>query len=131
TIRAGGKRGFNPQFHPSGASERNCLLWSIHDNNLSPRRGATRNPSYRVAGRWSPLDRLHRGAPLPDPGPLHAGAGGVRNRAMSMRISLNICPDTATSAIWNATWRPWLTTLAPILIGFSRRLVSDRGSAPW
>jgi hypothetical protein len=27
------------------------------------------------------------------------------------------------------TYRPWLTTFAPILISFSRRLVSDLGSA--
>jgi hypothetical protein len=39
---------------------------------------------------------------------------------------LNIRPDTATSAIWNVTWRPWLMTLGPILISFSRRLVSPR-----
>jgi hypothetical protein len=40
-------------------------------------------------------------------------------------MSANICRDTATSASWNVTYRPWLTTLAPILISFSRRLVSD------
>jgi hypothetical protein len=27
------------------------------------------------------------------------------------------------------TWRPWRVTVAPILISFSRRLVSDHGSA--
>ena len=32
----------------------------------------------------------------------------------------------ATSAIWKATVRPWLTTLAPILISFSFKLVSDQ-----
>src|SRR5215472_13223333 len=32
----------------------------------------------------------------------------------------------ATSAIWKATYRPWLTTLAPILISFSLRVVSDQ-----
>ena len=31
--------------------------------------------------------------------PGHAGAGGDRSRAMSERISANICRDTATSAI--------------------------------
>ena len=31
---------------------------------------------------------------------------------------MNICPDTVTSAIWNMTQRPWLTTVAPILISF-------------
>jgi hypothetical protein len=44
-------------------------------------------------------------------------------------MSANICRDTATSAIWNVTYRPWLVTFAPILISFSRRLVSDHGSA--
>jgi hypothetical protein len=42
---------------------------------------------------------------------------------------VSICYGTATSAIWNVTWRPWLTTLAPILISFSRKLVRDHGSA--
>src|SRR5437016_1365349 len=46
----------------------------------------------------------------------HAGAGGVRSRAISDRMSANICRDTATSAIW-------------ILISRSLRLVSDHGSA--
>jgi hypothetical protein len=32
----------------------------------------------------------------------------------------------ATSAIWKAMLRPWLTTLAPILISFSFRLDSDQ-----
>src|SRR6516165_10851576 len=59
----------------------------------------------------------------------HAGAGGARSRAISDRMSANICRDTATSAIWNVMYRPWLTTLAPILISFSRRLVSDHGFA--
>ena len=44
-------------------------------------------------------------------------------------MSLNMSRDTATSAIWNVTYRPCLTTFAPILISFSRRLVSDHGSA--
>jgi hypothetical protein len=41
------------------------------------------------------------------------------------RISWNICRDNATRAIWNMTYRPRLTTFWPILISFSRRLVSD------
>ena len=32
----------------------------------------------------------------------------------------------ATSAIWKAMVRPWLMTLAPILISFSFRLDSDQ-----
>jgi hypothetical protein len=32
----------------------------------------------------------------------------------------------ATSAIWNTSLRPWLMTLAPILISFSFRPVSDQ-----
>src|SRR5215213_2690060 len=34
---------------------------------------------------------------------LHAGAGGARSRAISDRISANICRGTATSAIWKVT----------------------------
>ena len=33
----------------------------------------------------------------------HAGAGGARSRAISARMTANICRDTATSAIWNVT----------------------------
>jgi len=34
-----------------------------------------------------------------------------------------------TSANWNVAERPWLTSLVPILISLSRKLVSDHGSA--
>jgi hypothetical protein len=44
------------------------------------------------------------------------------------RFLRTICRDTATWAVWKVTECPWLTTLVPILISFSRRLVSDRGS---
>src|SRR5215213_10948956 len=60
-----------------------------------------------------------------DPCAAHASAGGARNRAISDRISANSRRGTATSASWNVTYRPWRMTLAPILISFSRRLVSD------
>jgi hypothetical protein len=62
-------------------------------------------------------------------GPAHAGAGGARNRTISDRMSANICRDTATSALWQVTYRPWVTTFAPILISFSRKLVNDHLSA--
>jgi hypothetical protein len=51
----------------------------------------------------------------------------ARSRAIGIRISANICRDTATSASWKVTQRPWLVTFAPILISFSCRLVSDDG----
>ena len=38
-------------------------------------------------------------------------AGGAGNRAISIGISLNICRDTATSAIWKVTQRPRMTIL--------------------
>ncbi len=53
----------------------------------------TRGVSVRKA-RTSAVSRIFAG---------HAGAGGARSRAMSMRISANICRDTATSASWNVT----------------------------
>jgi len=37
---------------------------------------------------------------------IHAGAGGVFSRAISDRISWNICRGTTTSAIWKVTYRP-------------------------
>ena len=39
--------------------------------------------------------------------PLHAGAGGARNQAKSIKICRDICRLTATSAIGKLTWRPW------------------------
>ena len=59
---------------------------------------------------------------------LHAGAGGGSGRSSAIRrkISWNICRGMATSAIWKATKRPWLTPFAPILISVSLRLVSDQ-----
>jgi hypothetical protein len=35
--------------------------------------------------------------------PGHAGAGGARSRAISDRMSANICRGTATSASWKLT----------------------------
>jgi hypothetical protein len=43
----------------------------------------------------------HRG--LPKVGWQFTGVGGARSRAISIRISPNICRDTAISAIWNVT----------------------------
>jgi hypothetical protein len=31
--------------------------------------------------------------------------------------------------MWKVTYRPWLTTVAPIFISFSRKLVSDHACA--
>src|SRR6516225_9604749 len=52
---------------------------------------------------------LYRGIPPPLttrctwPNAGHAGAGGARNRAISDKMSANVCRETATSAIWNVT----------------------------
>jgi hypothetical protein len=49
---------------------------------------------------------LGQGAPLPSwsplfhPKPFHPGTGGAPSRAISERMSANICRDAATSAIW-------------------------------
>jgi len=56
------------------------------------------------------------------------GSGGGRNCAINRRISANNILDTATSANWNVTYRPWQTTLVPILTSFSRSVVSDQCS---
>jgi hypothetical protein len=42
-----------------------------------------------------------------------AGSGGGRSSAINHRISANSVLGTATSAIWKAVQRPWLTTFAP------------------
>ena len=48
---------------------------------------------------------------------------------MKRRNFRNSSLGTATSANWNGTYRPWLTTLAPLMIGFSRSGVIDQRSA--
>jgi hypothetical protein len=61
-------------------------------------------------------------------GPSHVGAGGSLGRSSRIRcrISANSSLGTATSAIWNVTYRAWVTIFAPILTSFSLRLVSDQ-----
>ena len=98
---------------PRFLCQRAQFVWllSIHHKNLPRRRGVMRSPAMGCLRRGSePADFVFIRARLcllcPShliPGALHAGAGGARNRAMSMRISLNICRGTATSAIWNMT----------------------------
>src|SRR5262245_28965308 len=105
--------------------KRSALLWPVACNPASEWRSW-------VGVVYSPR---HLGAVLPsgaldthDHRSSHAGAGGGfgRSSAISRKISWNICRGMATSAIWKAMLRPWLTTLAPILINFSFKLVSDR-----
>ena len=65
----------------------------------------------------------------------HLGtACGSRSRRIRSRIATNSRRGTATSAIWKITYRACVTTFAPILMSFSRSVVSDqrlteRGSA--
>ncbi len=61
-------------------------------------------------------------------GRCHAGRGAGRSPLMRRRIFWNKLLGTAISANWKVTLRPWRTTLAPILTGFSRGVVSDQCS---
>ncbi len=58
----------------------------------------------------------------------YAGAGLGRRSSIRPRIFRNSSFGTATSANWSVTYRPWRTTLAPILTSFSRSVVSDQCS---
>jgi hypothetical protein len=49
--------------------------------------------------------------------------GDSRNWAILSRMAANSCRGIATSAIWNVTYWACRTTLAPILISFSRNVV--------
>jgi len=60
--------------------------------------------------------------------PAPASFGLALNCPIRPRISRKSSLGTATSAIWNTTYRECLTTLAPILISFSRKVVSDQCS---
>ena len=53
---------------------------------------------------------------------------GRRNSANNRRMSANRFLGMATSDFWNAAYRHWLATFAPILTSFSLRLVSDQSS---
>ncbi len=60
----------------------------------------------------------------------HDGTGARGSSAASRRIRSRITANsrrgTATSAIWNTTYRACVTTFAPILMSFSRSVVSDQ-----
>ncbi len=56
----------------------------------------------------------------------HVGAGLGRRPSISCRIAANSRRGIATSASWNVMDRPCRATLAPILISFSRSVVSDQ-----
>ncbi len=58
----------------------------------------------------------------------HGGKGAGRSPSMRRRVFRNSSLGTATSANWNVTYPPWLTTLAPILVSFSRSVVMDQCS---
>ncbi len=60
--------------------------------------------------------------------PAHAGAGLRRRSSIRLRIFRNSSFGMATSANWNVTYRPWMTTFAPIFTNFSRSVVSDQCS---
>ena len=56
----------------------------------------------------------------------HVSAGLGRRPSISCRFAANRRRGIATSASWNVTDRPCRTTLPPILIGFSRSVLSDQ-----
>ena len=51
-------------------------------------------------------------------------AAGNLSRPMPSRMARNNSIGTATSAIWKTIFPEWRTTFAPILINFSRNVVS-------
>ena len=95
-----------------GGSEARIVPLDVFDNSKSQATfgAGGRTRQLPVPGRWNAPVCRHQGAPLPSssaafrpPKPGHAGAGGARSRAISDKISANICRGTATSAIWNVT----------------------------
>src|SRR5512132_3834554 len=70
--------------------------------------------SLRALAKWIVSDSAAR----------HVGTGLVRSCSISRRISVNSALGTA-SASWKVTYRPWRTTLAPILTSLLRNVVSD------
>jgi len=56
--------------------------------------------------------------------------GGIASRLIRFRIAANNARGTATSANWKATYFECCVTFAPILISFSRRVVSVQWLGP-
>jgi len=56
----------------------------------------------------------------------HRAAGRGRRSSIIFRMRRNISRGSASSAIWKTAYRPWVTTLAPILTTFTRSEVSDQ-----
>ena len=125
------------------------FIWEIRDNNTSRRIGSPtggfasgnglgeasrgekrrfRGPSDRFGGRgdtltsaasrrwlgWQTVGTRHIGDALDD---------SAASRLIRSRIARYSRHETATSAIWNVTYLACRTTLAPILINFSRKVV--------
>ena len=90
----------------------------------SPRQGAFWCEKPVI--RQTPSARPPPVQPRSDDTRRHVGAGFGRRPSIIRRISANSRRGIATSASWNVTYRPWLTTLAPILISFPRGVVNDQ-----
>jgi len=95
----------------SGEFEIRVALFGLPCQQQSRRARGADGRSRRLTAprRFDPLLCVTKAHPSqrclshPDPSAPHAGAGGTRNWAISIKISLNISRDTATSAIWNVT----------------------------
>lgn len=88
-------------------------------------RRASKNPAARPKGGTLPSlfpDRRWLGVHVT------VAKGGDRRAVILSTIAANSLRGIATSAIRNATYRPWLTTFAPILTSFSRSVVSDHSA---
>ena len=59
----------------------------------------------------------------------HAGTGLRRRSSIRPKIFRNSSLGAATPANWNVTYRPWRTTLVPILTSYSRSVVIDQRAA--
>jgi hypothetical protein len=58
--------------------------------------------------------------------PRRTSGGGTPNRWIRSKIAASNSRGTAISAIWKITYPECVTTLAPILISFSRSVVNDQ-----
>jgi hypothetical protein len=95
-------------------------------------------PRRSLAASWvpelvtvPPAKRTRVVGAASDHHPRHAGAGGARRRAISDGISLDMGCDSATPAIWNITYRPWLTTLRQSSSAFPAGWSVTKAPPPW
>jgi hypothetical protein len=102
---------------------------------LQPSDGVTLVIGPRLEGHLSRFSAFGHTPPVVFTWPsiplTYAGAALRRRSSIRLRIFRNSSFGTATSANWNVTYRPWLTTLAPIFTISPATCSATSTLSPW